>query len=332
MRSNDTSKPTTKSLTTIVVTWNSGEDIAECLTSLRSSADFNDIAVGDNGSFDGTPEIIREKFPDVTISEFPENPGFAAACNRLASSCATEFVLFLNPDCIVNPSALESALERFAGDTGLGLVSVALDDERGVRQRICYRFPGVWNSIVDGLGLYRLLPKRRREESMLGDFFDNASSRDVDWVYGAFMLVRRRALAEIGGVPEDYFLFAEDLDLCYQLRAAGYRIGFIADVSVIHKGNRSAGQLPGTWRIERTVLTRYAFCFKNFGLVRTRLIQMIDLTGLVASVIRAADSDSRGIAMSYLRVTARSLMMGRRTLSETIHTRPDAAQFETTGQ
>jgi GT2 family glycosyltransferase len=313
-------------LSVVIVAWNSAGEIRECLASLASVSADLEIVVVDNASSDETVGIVRAAFPRVRIIEIGDNSGFAAACNVGAKDTNSDLVLFLNPDTIANRDALESAVFEIESDRTIGLISVAIDDELGDRQRICYRFPTLGNALLDGLGLYRFVSESRRPGLLLGDFFDNLSSRDVDWVYGAFMLVRRSALESVAGVPEDFFLFGEDTDLCYQLKRKGFRIRFSADVSIVHKSNRSAGQLPSGWRIERTTLTKYAFAFKNFGGLRTRSIQIVDLA---ANIISTADQSFRSRSESrldelrrYRKVIVRSLLMSRERLLLTIRRPP----------
>lgn len=208
-----------------------------------------------------------------------------------------------------------------------------LSDEHGVLQKSCYKFPTVFNSFVEKLGFYRILSETQRAEYLLGDFFDHQSSREVDWLYGAFMLARRAACEKVGGIPEDYFLFAEDLDFCYRIKQAGYKVWFYAEAEIVHKGNQSAGQLPSDWRIERTLLSKYAFCFIQFGWLKTRLIQLIDLFGnLTESVIaklRRPDSTFLAEAKIYRKFIKKALRMSKAEIFKLLRTRPSSQAKKT---
>ncbi len=311
-----------------IVTWNNAREIAECLAPLCSLPENWEVRVADNASTDATVEIIRSDFPRVKTIANRENLGFAGACNQIVEQTDGEFVLFLNPDSIVSSDELEKALKEIQRDEQIGVLGVRLTDETGVLQKSCHRFPNVSNSLVEKLGLYRLLSQTQKTDMLLGDYFDHETSREVDWLYGAFMLARRTALEKTGGVPEDYFLFAEDLDFCWLVKRAGYKVWFYAGSSVIHKGNQSAGQLPSAWRVERTVLSKYAFCFNRFGWYKTRLIQLIDLTGNLIETsiakLRRKDSPFLHEAKIYRTFIRKALKMSQTEIFRLINTRPEA--------
>lgn len=316
-----------KSCAVAIVTWNSAREIAECLAPLEALPENWEVWVADNASSDETVKIIVEKFPVVNVIANAENLGFAEACNQISNRTATDFVLFLNPDSIAAPSELEKALNEIAANEGIGILGVKIRDQTGKLQKTCFRFPTLFNSLIEKLGIYRLFSANQKRELLLGDYFDHRSSRETDWLYGAFMLARRAAIEKVGGIPEDYFLFAEDLDFCYRVRKSGYRIWYSADAEIVHKGNQSAGQMPSEWRVERTVSSYYAFCFIHFGWLRTRLIQLIDLTGnyLESAIVRfrKADSSFAAEAKIYRKFIKKALKMSRAEIFTLLHRRPE---------
>jgi GT2 family glycosyltransferase len=314
------------SVTIAIVTWNSAREIAECLAPLQYLPENWEVWVADNASTDGTFEIVRTQFPKVKIIANKENLGFAEGCNQIARQTNSGFILFLNPDSVAAKKDLEKSLAEIAGKHDIGVLGVKLSDENGVLQKSCYKFPTVFNSLIEKLGFYRLLSRAQREEYLLGDFFDHENSREVDWLYGAFMLARRAAFEKVGGIPEDYFLFAEDLDFCYRIKQAGYKVWFFSAAEIVHKGNQSAGQLPSSWRIERTVLSKYAFCFIQFGWFQTRLIQLIDLIGnfTETAIAKMRKPDSVFIAESkiYRGFIKKALKMNKAEVFHLLHRRP----------
>ena len=310
-----------------IVTWNNAREIAECLAPLASLPENWEVWVADNASADRTVEIIGNDFPRVRVIANVENLGFAKACNQIVANTGGEYVLFLNPDSIASKDALEKALHDIERDEQIGVLGVRLSDETGDLQKSAYRFPNVFNSFIEKLGLYRLLSNDRKREILLGDYFDHQFSREVDWLYGAFMLSRRSAIEKAGGIPEDYFLFAEDLDFCYLVKKAGYKIWFSAECEIIHKGNQSAGQLPSIWRVERTILSKYAFCFNRFGWFRTRLIQLIDISGNIieTTIIKLRRSGSPFLkeAKIYRAFIKKALKMSKTEVFQLINRRPE---------
>ncbi|MEP6704317.1 MAG: glycosyltransferase family 2 protein, partial [Acidobacteriota bacterium] len=181
----------------------------------------------------------------------------------------------------------------FAENPKIGLLGVRLLNEDQSLQTSCFAYPTLWKNLVGALDLYRFYSPERNAEIFADEFFDHAHARKVDWVKGAFMLVKREAIQKAGAIPEDYFMFAEDLDWCWQIARNGYEIWYYPAVSILHKENKSAGQLPSNWRIERTTLSKYLFCFKNLGWLPTRIIQLSDFVGMSYKIIRVGKKLSK---------------------------------------
>jgi len=269
-----------------IVTWNSAGEIRDCLTPLAGLPTNWQVWVVDNNSSDDTVEIVKEEFPFVNRIANPDNRGFAEANNQVIRQTDTDFVLLLNPDTEADVSGLQRSLEIINERPEIGMLGVRLCHEDGSLQETCFPFPTPWKNLVEAFSLYRIYSKERTSELFANDFFEHDRAREVDWIKGAFMLVRRSAIDKAGALPEDYFMFAEDMDWCWQLRQSGYRIWFSPDVLVKHKSNKSAGQMPSIWRMERTLLSKYLFCFKNFGGLSGRFIQLSDLFGVSYKILR----------------------------------------------
>ncbi len=276
-----------------IVTWNSEKEICDCLQSLERLPANWKVFVVDNNSSDNTTKLIRERFPFVTLITNSVNEGFAKANNQVINQTDTDYVLVLNPDTRPEPAGLEKCLVICDEHPEIGLLGVRLCNEDHSLQISCLAYPTLWKNLVEALSLHRFYPPERRAELFAGGFFDHARAREVDWVAGAFMLVRRKAIEKSGPIPEDYFMFAEDLDWCWQIARNGYKIWFTPAVSILHKGNKSAGQFPSDWRIERTTLSKYLFCFKNLGWLPTRIIQLSDFLGMNYNILRVGNKPSR---------------------------------------
>ena len=315
-----------KSCAIAIVTWNSAREIAECLAPLENLPANWQVWVADNASSDETVRIIEERFPFVNVIANKDNRGFAEACNQIGAATDTDFVLYLNPDSIAAPVELEKALDEIIASPEIGVLGVKITDEAGVLHKTCFKYPTLSESFIEKLNFYRFLTEKKKREFLIGAYFDHQSSRETDWLVGAFMLSRREAIDKVGGIPEDYFLFTEDIDFCYRVKQAGYKIWFSANAEIIHKGNQSAGQLPSEWRIERTILSKYAFCFIHFGWLRTRLIQMIDLTGyhLNSVIVRLRNPEAPFIveAKIYRGFIRKALKMSRAETFTLLHERP----------
>jgi GT2 family glycosyltransferase len=302
-----------------IVTWNSADEIRDCLSKWADLPNNWEVWVVDNNSSDKTVEIVREEFPFVKLIANSDNKGFAEANNQAINQTNSDYVLLLNPDTEAAAESLEKSLEIIEKNPKIGILGVKLCNDDGSLQTTCFHYPTVWKNFVDSFALYRFYSKEKNVEMFAGEFFDHREARKVDWVKGAFMLVRRKAIAKAGSVPEDYFMFAEDLDFCWQIAQSGYEIWFSPEVSVKHKSNKSAGQLPSTWRVERTTLSKYLFCLKNFGWFSGRLIQITDILSVNYKILRRRLKDPGSIELGEWKMARKeifkSLLMTRRQIA-----------------
>lgn len=324
---NPDSRIETKRITTAIsiVTWNNAAEIADCLAPLGSLGDNWEVWVVDNNSADATVEIVRRDFPNVKLIANPDNKGFAEANNQVVYATDTDFVLFLNPDTRAGADELEKSVEIARGDARIGILGVRLENTDGSLQTTCFHFPSLFKNFIDGFNLFNILGAKRSEELFAGEFFAHDRERNVDWVKGAFMLTRREAIEKAGAIPEDYFMFAEDLDFCRIVHDAGFDVRFTADVKIEHASNKSAGQLPTQWRIERTTLSKYLFCKKCYGGFVARLIQLTDLTSVNYKIIRQTLREPNAPAIAewqmFRREIFRSLGLSWKSIRERLQQR-----------
>ena len=229
-------------VTAVIVSYNVRELLLRCIAALRADG-VTDIVVVDNASRDGSADAVAVSEPEVTLLRLDTNIGFGAGANRGAARATGQHLLVLNPDVTVEPGstkALVAALER---DPGLGLVGPRIETPDGEVYPSARRFP----DLVDAAGhafLHFLWPTNRfsRRYRMLD--WDRASARDVDWVAGTHFLVRREAWDAVRGFDEAYFMYMEDVDLCWRLKAAGWRTGYEPAAGVTHEIGRSTDQTP----------------------------------------------------------------------------------------
>jgi N-acetylglucosaminyl-diphospho-decaprenol L-rhamnosyltransferase len=226
-------------LSIVVVTWLSADDVGPLLASLAGSlAAGAELVVVENASGDATPVIVRAAAPAAAVIENPENRGFAAAANQGLAASRGAFVLFLNPDTVVAPDTLPRALAHLAADPSIGALGCRTLGEDGAPQPTVDRFHTVGGLVREALASRRRGPRGRVP----------AATEDVDWVYGSFLLCRRAALEAVGGFDEAYEMYGEDLDLCHRLRAAGWRVVYLAEATIVHRGNRSGARRYGAHR------------------------------------------------------------------------------------
>jgi GT2 family glycosyltransferase len=220
----------------IVVTFNSAPFVGRCLESVRG---YETILV-DNGSTDGTVELVREAFPDVRVVE-QENRGMGAGNNAGMRLASGRSFLLLNSDAWVVDDAVER-LARFADEhPDAAVVGPRLHNPDGSLQRSARAFPTLWRLATEYLFLRKLAPRSRLFNAFYEGGFDHDEAREVDWLFGACLLVRREATEEVGLFDEDFFMFSEETDWAFRLREAGWSVWFFPGASAVHLGGASHG-------------------------------------------------------------------------------------------
>lgn len=228
---------TSPELSIVVVSYRCRDLLRDCLASLAANRDDVDfeVEVLDNASGDGTIEAARE-FPWVRATELAENAGFARANNLGLARIRGRAVLVLNPDTVVPPHGLRRCLDELWAHSDVGLMTARLVDPDGRLDRRCKRgFPTLWSSVCYFSGLDRALRDRRSLRYTVG-WLPDTRAGDVESVSGAFMLMRRDALVRVGGFDEQFFMYAEDIDLSLRFIAHGWRVYYWPGVDVVHVG------------------------------------------------------------------------------------------------
>jgi N-acetylglucosaminyl-diphospho-decaprenol L-rhamnosyltransferase len=218
-------------VTAIVVTYNAAPWIDRSLESLRRTD--AELIVVDNGSTDGTVELVRERFPEARLVEH-ENRGFGAGNNAGMRLGSGRYFLLLNPDAWLTGDALEQ-LVAFADDhPEAGVVGPKLLNLDGTLQRSVRGYPTPWRIATEYFFLRKLAPRSRLLNAFFGAGFDHESVRTAEFLPGACLLVRREAVDSIGGFDEDFFLMSEEVDWCYRFRQAGWDVLFYPRAEVVH--------------------------------------------------------------------------------------------------
>ena len=227
----------------VVVSYNSAGYLPDCLRSLRSEG-LTDVVVVDNASSDGSVEIAHAADPGVRVVETGTNLGFGTAANRGVAACRCDYVLILNPDTVVEPGTVKALAEALDRDPGLAVVGPRLENLDGSLYPSVRRFPDL--PVAFGHAFLGLIWHRNpftRRYRML-DWDHDQASADVDWVGGACALFRRDAFDAVGGFDEAYFMYVEDVDLCWRLGQAGWRVGYEPGARVVHALGGSSRQIP----------------------------------------------------------------------------------------
>jgi GT2 family glycosyltransferase len=228
-------------LTIQIVNWNAREYLRQSLRSIFEHAPTCpfEVLVLDNASQDGSVQMIEKEFPAVRLLVSECNLGFAKGHNQLARHARGRYLLILNPDTVVTLGAL-TRLVRFADShPEAGIVGPKLLNPDGSLQYSCRRFPNPVAAIFRNTPLGRLFPQNRYTRDYLMLDWDHNSVREVDWVSGAAMLVRREGFMQLGGFDEQFFIYVEDVDLCYRAWQAGWKVLYYPEAVIIHAIGRS---------------------------------------------------------------------------------------------
>jgi GT2 family glycosyltransferase len=248
----------------LIVNWNGRHFCETLIPELLALPCFEElissIVIVDNGSVDGSVDYISTNFPFIKLLALGENRGYAKGNNVGLNVCDAEFVLLLNNDTSINdPKFLRKLVDSARSEPDCGAVSPALYLPSGRLQTGAGGFDrGLVSYISYFLFLGKLLPRVSKPFYFDQHMFRNCSSPvHLDWVSGAAMLVRTGALKQVGGVPEDYFMYSEDIKLCRNLREMGLKINYLPSSTLIHMhgGSEDARGVKTRW-IEST-LTEY---------------------------------------------------------------------------
>jgi GT2 family glycosyltransferase len=235
-------------LSVVIVSFRCRDLLLDCIGSLESQrGDVGmEVLVVDNASGDDTVAPVGSEHPWVIVRELAENVGFARANNLVFPACRGRAVLILNPDTVLPPGSLRACLDELWAHEDVGVLTPRLVDTTGRLDRRCKRgFPTLWSSFCYFTGLDQVFTGPRSTRYTAGTLGEHEIG-DVEAISGAFMLTRADALAQVGGFDEQFFMYAEDIDICLRLAERGWRIRYWPQVDVIHVGAGSnvAGRRP----------------------------------------------------------------------------------------
>jgi len=273
-------------LSIVIVTWNVREELEQCLRSIDKNRPqaLYEVLVVDNASADGTAEAIRERFPNVKLIVNSRNLGFAAANNQGIEHSSGQYVLVLNPDTIVHAGTLDGLVAFMDANQDVGACGPRLLNPDGTIQASVRRFPTLRSTFYSYTAVRFLGLFRRHYKSWRMKRFGYDRQMDVDQVMGAALMVRRSALDQVGYMDEAFFMYYEEVDLCYRLKQAGWRIVFTPTAEITHLGGCSISQIQADKRILslRSLLT---FFRKHRGRRRMLIFAMFFKPAVVAQDI-----------------------------------------------
>lgn len=265
------------SLAIIIVTFNSVEEIDGCLQSLVGHTDPfpTTITVVDNASQDGTADHVRRQWPSVTVIDSGGNLGFARANNIGIRATESDYVLLLNPDTVAPPGAIQTLVRGLASHPEAAIAGARLLSERGFPELSWGAAITPWNETKQ-MFFSRLYLRKIRHIVRKMDRLSR-QSREVDWVSGAAMVIRRADLETVGGLDERYFMYNEDVDLCVEMAKRGRTTLFIAGAELLHYRGKSAPKNPELERLRQ--LSHVAYYDKHLPKWTPLLRAYLKVTG-----------------------------------------------------
>jgi hypothetical protein len=224
-------------LSIVLVHYRSPDQLLNCLASLEadSGGRQSETVVVDNDSRDGAPEVLRERHPGARVIANDANVGYARAVNQGIHATTGEFVLVMNPDCEVRAGALNALVEFLRAHPRAAVAGPRILNPDGTLEYSARSFPDHLTFLFNRYSLLtRLFPANPFSRRYLLTDWDHASVREVDWLSGACLMVRREAIDRVGPMDEAFFMFNEDVDWCRRMKTAGWEVCYVPDAVVVH--------------------------------------------------------------------------------------------------
>jgi GT2 family glycosyltransferase len=256
-------------LSVIIVNWNTRELLLNCIESIyRTVRGLTfEIFVVDNGSNDGSPDSVKRKFPAIELIQNQRNLGFARANNEALRRSRGRYGLLVNTDVILTDGAVEKLVEFMEGNPTVGVAGGQLINIDGSKQNSFDNFPSLTAEALNKSLLRIVFPKRYPSKRV-----NYGTPVDVDSVIGACMIVRSRAIREVGLLDEDYFFFLEETDWCYRMRRRRWRICHVPQAKIIHLQGRTANLVRDRAKIEY-YRSLYLFFRKHRGIAAVVMLK-----------------------------------------------------------
>ena len=239
--------------TVTIVNYNTRQKLSDCLASIRDTAGSLEleVIVVDNGSTDGSVDMVRRDFPQVRMVEAGENLGFGRAHNRAMAMGTGRYFIVLNPDTVVLPGMFDRLIQFTDATQDAGACGPSVEDATGTFAHSGHRDFTLLSVAANAFNLRALLPPDQVLRERFGPWLGKVHSayhphdtlREVDWIDGACLVVRRTAYEQTHGFDEGIFLNAEDFEWCYRIRQLGWRVYHVPDVKLIHLMHQSKDQV-----------------------------------------------------------------------------------------
>lgn len=299
-----------------IVSYNTVGLLRQCLASLAASeASFEyEVFVVDNVSADGSADMVRREFPGVRLIANDVNVGFAAANNQAYRESTGEFLFLLNPDAVVRPGAIASAVAFMEAHPEAGMCGGRICNPEGGLEPSARRFPGVFSNFFILSGLSSRYPDSPLFGRADYKWFDHRSAIEVDWVPGAFTAIRRTMLEQTGFFDERFYLYYEETDLCLRAHRAGWKVYFIPEAEIVHDAGACSKtrknldfDTGGSQLLSFRLRSEYLYFRKNHGLLPVLGNAVVEMGWHLLRIVANAGG---GVERSAKRRYSRSIVRG----------------------
>lgn len=273
-------------LSICIVSFNTRQLLKNCIESIYENSENIqfEIIVVDNNSYDGSAEMIKQAFPEVKLFINESNAGYAKAVNQAIEQANGQYLLVLNSDTEILPNALIKSLHFVKNRIDAGIVGCRLLNLDRSLQRYCRSFPSLLNFFSENFYLSYIFPNSKIFGRPFLYFFNYNEIKEVDIVAGAFMIVRKELIDQIGLMDDQFFMYSEEADWCYRAKKAGWKVYFYPGAEIIHYGGESTKQNSLKMFIELHK-SHHKFISKYHGNFYLFLVKLVLISGLLIRIV-----------------------------------------------
>jgi GT2 family glycosyltransferase len=266
----------------VIVNWNTCDLLRACLLSIQNTLPPSsyEIFVVDNASTDGSAEMVTREFPAVRLISNQENVGFGRANNQALLCAHGEYLVLLNPDTEVFPGTIARCVDFMASSPETAVVGGELVNPDGSLQVGYFDFPTFWYRVDCFLGR-----ANRYYARWYRDYSPFPPVREVDWVSGSFIVVRRRAAEAVGLFDERFFIFAEETEWCYRFRKSGWKVHYLSEAKILHRHHQSTRKAPRMLQTH-AIRGQLILFWTHYGKLEAALLTMLSLGAGLLSIGR----------------------------------------------
>lgn len=270
----------------IVVSFNTRALLHTCLASVARLELPHELVVVDNASSDGSADMVAQAFPQAVLLRQSTNEGFGRANNAGMALARGDVFVLLNSDARLLDGRLALLIERVRAQPRIGIVGPRLRYPDGRLQPSAYRFGSLGLMALEEWGLYKLLPRARRAELLLGGYWDHGRERTVDWLVGACLVVRREVYTRTAGFDPSLFLYGEEVEWCRRVHAAGFEVLYAPLAEIEHVGHASAHEALGaSGRLDRCLIAADRLTARWEGPLAAALAAWVRASGALLKLV-----------------------------------------------